>query len=122
LAASVAFSVLQVYARMTTQRRWREWFTNQLLNRWFKNGRYYHLNLVSGAPGNPEYRMADDVRIATESPVVFVSGMITAVLSAATFLVILWTIGGALPVHLRGISITHSRVLLGPALCFFDTP
>jgi putative ATP-binding cassette transporter len=30
LASSVASSVLQVYTRMTTQRRWREWLTNQL--------------------------------------------------------------------------------------------
>jgi len=89
LAASVAISVLQLYARMTTQRRWREWLTNQLVNRWFKNGRYYHLNLMSGAPGNPEYRVADDVRIATESPVDFVTGMITAVLSAVAFFLIL---------------------------------
>jgi hypothetical protein len=43
---------------------------------------------------------------ATESPVDFVTGMITAVLSAATFIVILWTIGGALTVHLGGMSIT----------------
>jgi putative ATP-binding cassette transporter len=118
LAASVVFSVLQVYARMTTQRRWREWFTNQLVNRWFKNDRYYHLNLVSGAPGNPEYRIADDVRIATESPVDFVSGMITAVLSAATFIVILWTIGGALTVHLGGMSITIPGFLVVAALIY----
>ena len=118
LAASVAFSVLQVYARMTTQRRWREWFTNQLLNRWFKNGRYYHLNLVSGAPGNPEYRIADDVRIATESPINFVSGMITAVLSAATFIVILWAIGGAFIVHLGGMSITIPGFLVVAALIY----
>jgi putative ATP-binding cassette transporter len=118
LAASVVFSVLQVYARMTTQRRWREWFTNQLVNRWFKNGRYYHLNLVSGAPGNPEYRIADDVRIATESPVVFVSGMITAVLSAATFIVILWAIGGAFIVHLGGMSITIPGFLVVAALIY----
>ena len=118
LAASVAFSVLQVYARMTTQRRWREWFTNQLLNRWFKNGRYYHLNLVSGAPGNPEYRIADDVRIATESPINFVSGMITAVLSAATFIVILWAIGGAFTVHVGGMSITIPGFLVVAALIY----
>jgi putative ATP-binding cassette transporter len=118
LAASVAFSVLQVYARMTTQRRWREWLTNQLVNRWFKNSRYYHLNLVSGAPGNPEYRIADDVRIATESPVDFVSGMITAVLSAATFVVILWAIGGALIVHLGGMSITIPGFLVIAALIY----
>jgi vitamin B12/bleomycin/antimicrobial peptide transport system ATP-binding/permease protein len=118
LAASVVFSILQVYARMTTQRRWREWLTNQLVNRWFKNGRYYHLNLVSGAPGNPEYRIADDVRIATESPVDFVTGMITAVLSAATFIVILWTIGGALTVHLGGMSITVPGFLVVAALIY----
>jgi len=118
LAASVVLSVLQVYARMTTQRRWREWLTNQLLNRWFKSGRYYHLNLVSGAPKNPEYRVADDVRIATESPVDFVTGMITAVLSAATFIVILWTIGGALTVHLGGMSITIPGFLVLAALVY----
>jgi putative ATP-binding cassette transporter len=118
LAASVVFSVLQVYARMTTQRRWREWLTKQLVNRWFKNGRYYHLNLVSGAPGNPEYRLAEDVRIATESPVDFVTGMITAVLSAATFIVILWTIGGTLTVHLSGVAITIPGFLVFAAVIY----
>ena len=44
LAASITFSVLQVYARMTTQRRWREWLNNQLVDRWFMNARYYQLN------------------------------------------------------------------------------
>jgi putative ATP-binding cassette transporter len=118
LAASVVFNVLQVYARMTTQRRWREWLTNQLVNRWFKNGRYYHLNLVSGGPGNPEYRVADDIRIATESPVDFVTGMITAVLSAATFIVILWTIGGTLTIHFSGMAITIPGFLVVAAMIY----
>ena len=108
LAASVTFSVLQVYARMTTQRRWREWLNNQLVNRWFMNARYYQLNLARDAPRNPEYRVADDIRIATESPVDFVTGMITAVLSAATFIVVLWTIGGALTVHFGRNDHNHS--------------
>jgi ABC-type uncharacterized transport system fused permease/ATPase subunit len=96
LAASVFFSVMQVYARMTTQRRWREWLNNHLVDRWLKNGRYYQLNLMSGGHKNPEYRVADDVRVATESPVDFVTGMTAAILSATTFVVVLWTIGGAL--------------------------
>jgi putative ATP-binding cassette transporter len=91
LAASVFLSVMQVYARMTTQRRWRAWLNNQLIDRWFRNGRYYQLNLVSGDHKNPEYRIADDVRVATEAPVDFVTGMTTAVLSAATFIVVLWS-------------------------------
>src|SRR5258708_34484540 len=99
---------------MTPQRRWREWLTNQLVNRWFKNGRYYHLNLVSGGPGNPEYRVADDIRIATESPVDFATGMITAVLSATTFIVILWTIGGTLTIPFNVIAVTISRFFFFP--------
>ena len=75
LAVSVCFSVAQVYARMTIQRRWRKWLTDNLVVRWLKSGRYYQLNLVSGDHKNPEYRIADDVRIATESPVDFVSGV-----------------------------------------------
>jgi vitamin B12/bleomycin/antimicrobial peptide transport system ATP-binding/permease protein len=102
LAASVTVSVAQVYARMTIQRRWRKWLTDNLVDRWLKSGRYYQLNLVSGDHQNPEYRIADDVRIATESPVDFVSGVTTAFLSAATFIVVLWTIGGALDFTVGG--------------------
>jgi putative ATP-binding cassette transporter len=118
LAASVFFGVMQVYARMTTQRRWREWLNNQLVDRWLKNGRYYQLNLVSGAHKNPEYRVADDVRIATEAPIDFVTGMTTAVLSAATFIVVLWTIGGALTVHLGGMAITIPGFLVIAAVIY----
>ncbi len=96
LAASVCLAVAQVYARMTTQRLWREWLTHHLLDRWLTNGRYYQLHLVHGDHQNPEYRIADDVRLATESPIDFATGVTTAVLSAATFIAVLWTIGGAL--------------------------
>jgi putative ATP-binding cassette transporter len=105
LAVSVCFSVAQVYARMTLQRRWRKWLTDVLVDRWLKSGRYYQLNLVSGDHKNPEYRIADDVRIATESPVDFVSGVTSAFLSAATFIVVLWTIGGALNFSIGAVEI-----------------
>jgi vitamin B12/bleomycin/antimicrobial peptide transport system ATP-binding/permease protein len=118
LGASVFFSVMQVYARMTTQRRWREWLNNHLIDRWLKNGRYYQLNLVGGAHKNPEYRLADDVRVATESPVDFVTGMTTAVLSAATFVVVLWTIGGALTLHFGGMTITIPGFLVVAAVIY----
>lgn len=103
LAASVTVSVAQVYARMTLQRRWRKWLTDNLVDRWLTGGRYYQLNLVSGDHQNPEYRIADDVRIATESPVDFVTGVTTAFLSALTFIVVLWTIGGALDLTVAGV-------------------
>jgi putative ATP-binding cassette transporter len=118
LAASVCLVVAQVYARMATQRRWREWLTHRLLDRWLINGRYYQLHLVHGDHKNPEYRIADDIRLATDSPVDFATGVITAILSAATFIAVLWTIGGSLSLRLAGAEITIPGFLVVAAVAY----
>lgn len=118
LVVSVLFAVAQVYARMTLQRRWRKWLTDNLVDRWLKAGRYYQLNLVSGDHKNPEYRIADDVRIATEAPVDFVSGVTHALLSATTFVVVLWTIGGPLNLGFIGLDVTVPGFLVIAAVLY----
>ena len=118
LIISVVFAVTQVFARLTLQRRWRQWLTDNLVERWLKNGRYYQLNLISGDHKNPEYRIADDVRIATESPVDFVTGVTSAFLSAATFIVVLWTIGGSLNLGFFGIDVTIPGFLVLAAVLY----
>jgi vitamin B12/bleomycin/antimicrobial peptide transport system ATP-binding/permease protein len=118
LASSVCLMAAQVYARMTAQRRWRGWLTHHLLGRWLKNGRYYQLNLVTGDHKNPEYRIADDVRLATEAPVDFAIGLTTAVLSAVAFITVLWTIGGSLTFNLSGKEITVPGFLVVAAVIY----
>ncbi|MGE0602828.1 MAG: ABC transporter ATP-binding protein/permease [Xanthobacteraceae bacterium] len=93
---SIALAVAIVYARMTTQIRWRRWLTNHLIDRWLEHGRYFHLNLMEGDHKNPEYRISEDVRISTEAPVDFTVGVVSAFLSAATFVGVLWFVGGDL--------------------------
>src|SRR6266704_4829530 len=77
---SVLLSVAQVFARMGIQRRWRAWLTGSVMSRWLANGRYYQLNLVGGDHQHPEYRIAEDLRIATDSPVDFAAGVTSAFL------------------------------------------
>ncbi|MBB4363265.1 putative ATP-binding cassette transporter [Bradyrhizobium sp. CIR18] len=115
---SIVLGVIQVFARMGIQRRWRAWLTASVLTRWLKNGRYYQLNLVRGDHENPEYRIAEDLRIATDSPVDFLAGVTSALLSAATFIVVLWTIGGALTVTFGGSSITIPGFLVIAAMLY----
>jgi putative ATP-binding cassette transporter len=115
---SVLLGVAQVFARMGIQRRWRAWVTNSVISRWLANGRYYQLNLVGGDHQNPEYRIAEDLRIATDSPVDFVAGVTSAFLSAATFIVVLWTIGGALTVTLGGSTVTIPGFLVIAAILY----
>ena len=116
--ASVSSWVMLVYLRMTAQRRWRRWLSGHVIDRWLANGRYYQLNLVKGDHGTPEYRIAEDLRVATESPVEFVVGIVSAALSAATFIVVLWTIGGSLDLQLGGTTITIPAFLVIGAIVY----
>jgi putative ATP-binding cassette transporter len=115
---SVSLGVFQVFARMSIQRRWRAWLTDSVVSRWLTNGRYYQLNLVSGDHENPEYRIAEDLRVATDAPVDFASGVISAFLSAATFIVVLWTIGGALTLTFGGSTFTVPGFLVVAAVIY----
>ncbi len=116
--ASMLFGVINVYSRMTLQRRWRAWVTDHVLSNWLANGRYFQLNLVSGDHDNPEYRIAEDVRIATDAPVDFAVGVTTASLSALTFIAVLWTIGGALTLQLGGTTVSVPGFLVVAAVVY----
>src|SRR6202795_1049830 len=115
---SVVLGVAQVFVRMGIQRRWRAWLTDSVVTRWLASGRYYQLNLVGGDHQNPEYRIAEDLRVATDSPVDFAAGVTSAFLSATTFIVVLWTIGGALTVTGAGSTITIPGFLVIAAVLY----
>src|ERR1051325_11736168 len=103
-AGSIAVAVCIVYARMRTQRRWRAWLTEHTMTRWLAKGRYYQLNLIEGDHKNPEARIAEDIRIATEQPVDFAVGILSAALTSLTFMGVLWSVGGDLTINFGGSS------------------
>ena len=101
-AVSITIAVLVVWARLRTQRRWRAWFTEYVGDRWLGDGRYYQLNFIKGEHQNPEHRLTEDMRIATEAPVDLAVGILTAFLTSVTFIGVLWTVGGSLPLTFIG--------------------
>jgi putative ATP-binding cassette transporter len=117
-AASVSMGVTNVYLRMTMQRTWRAWMNAHVLDRWLAHDRYYQLNLIRGDHQNPEYRISEDLRVATDAPVDFAVGLFTAVLSAVAFIVVLWTIGGALTFHVLGAQVTVPGFLVLAAIVY----
>jgi putative ATP-binding cassette transporter len=118
ILASVSLAAVAVYARMTMQRKWRQWLNNHMLDRWISSGRYYQLNLVAGDHKNPEYRVADDLRVSVDAPVDFAVGIFSAVLTAITFIGVLWFIGGTLSVRLGGMSIDIPGFLVIAAILY----
>jgi putative ATP-binding cassette transporter len=94
--ASAAASVGLVHMRMRLQLRWRQWLTGHLVRRWLGERRFYQLNIIGGDASNPEFRIADDTRLAIEPLVDFVNGLMNAVLAAAAFIGVLWVVGGGI--------------------------
>jgi putative ATP-binding cassette transporter len=92
--ASVALAAASVWGRMTVQRKWREWLTICLIDYWVDDDRYVHLAEVEGEQKIPEYRIAEDARIATDAPVDFALGLVSSLLTAIIFIQILWNVGG----------------------------
>ena len=100
IVAMAAIGVLIVLARETLQVRWRAWIVEHLVNRWLGKQRFYHLNVSGKEPPNPEYRISDDTRWATEPLVDLGIGLLLAIAGAAAFISILWSVGGAISVSL----------------------
>jgi putative ATP-binding cassette transporter len=105
-SAGLALAVFSVWARMTLQRRWREWLSNHLYDLWLKGDRYKRLSAVAGDYQAPEFRIAEDARIATDLPVDLVLGLLSSLLNVVTFIGILWTVGDSLPIAFRGFALT----------------
>lgn len=101
--ASVALAVTSVWGRMTMQRMWRRWLTSHVIDYWIDNERYFRLAQVQGEVEMiPEYRLAEDVRIATDAPIDFALGLVSSLLTAIIFIQILWNVGGGFAFSLLG--------------------
>jgi vitamin B12/bleomycin/antimicrobial peptide transport system ATP-binding/permease protein len=58
------------------------------------------------------------LRIATEAPIEFATGLTSAVLSAAMFIVVLWTVGRAFTVHIGETALTIPGFLVVAAVIY----
>lgn len=103
LAISIAVTAAHLLAKRWLQRDWRAWLTRELIGRWMAEGRHYRLLFTAGEHDNPDGRIAEDIRIATESAVALAHTLVYSVLVLGLFIDILWAVSGA--IRLPGTSL-----------------
>ena len=123
--AASSIAVLQLIARMQLQVYWRKWLTGRLAQQWLGDQRFYRLSIAAPDLDAPEFRIAEDARVATEPVVDFGSGIMNAVLTAVVFFGVLWSVGGdtnIAGVHVPGFmvfaAIAYSVFMTGSMLMF----
>lgn len=105
-AASIFLAILSVWTRMTMQRTWREWLSNHLYNYWLENDHYTRLRFMPGEHQTPEFRIAEDARIATDLPIDLTIGLFSSFFTAITFISVLWSVGDSLVIGFSGLMVT----------------
>lgn len=91
-----------------------------MIHEWDKNNQSLELAVLEEQPRNAEYRIAEDARVATDLPLELALGLISSVLTAMTFIGVLWVIGGTLDLAVFGKTISIPGYLVWVALGYSE--
>jgi vitamin B12/bleomycin/antimicrobial peptide transport system ATP-binding/permease protein len=117
-AQSIALAVFAVWGRMSFQRLWRRWLTSRLVEIWLSNGNYRRIDAGGGEHQLAEYRIAEDARVATDAPIDLLVGLLSSILTAGTFVVVLWTVGGSIDLRPFGVPFQLPGFLVFAAMIY----
>ena len=117
-AAFIGIGAYELYLNQMLQIRWREWLTTHYLDEWIGAGVHYRLQISGGGSDNPDQRIAEDLAEFCEKTLALALGLMSAVITLLSFLVILWTLSGSLAVTLFGHAIEIPGYMLWVALLY----
>jgi vitamin B12/bleomycin/antimicrobial peptide transport system ATP-binding/permease protein len=117
-SCSVVLAVYQLYLNQWLQIRWRSWLTSHYLGEWLEGPNHYRMQLQGDAADNPDQRMTEDVKLFIERTMEIGVGLLSAVVSLVSFVVILWGLSAAAPLHLFGKEFPIPGYLVWGALIY----
>jgi vitamin B12/bleomycin/antimicrobial peptide transport system ATP-binding/permease protein len=101
-ACYIALAVYQLYLQQWLQIRWRRWLTRHYLGEWLHGANHYRMQLQGDAADNPDQRIAEDVKLFVDRTLDIGLSLLSSVVTLLSFIVILWGLSAAAPLHLFG--------------------
>lgn len=101
-AVAIAVAVYQIYLRQWLQIRWRTWMTEKYLTAWLADETHYRMRLKGDEADNPDQRIAEDISSYVTQTLSLFLGVLNAVMTLASFAVILWGLSGDFSFNLFG--------------------
>jgi vitamin B12/bleomycin/antimicrobial peptide transport system ATP-binding/permease protein len=117
-ACYIGLAVYQLYLNQWLQIRWRRWLTSHYLGEWLQDANHYRMQLQGDAADNPDQRITDDVKLFVERTLDIGVGLLSAVVTLASFIVILWGLSAASPLTIFGREFTIPGYLVWGALIY----
>ncbi|MBR1125750.1 ABC transporter ATP-binding protein/permease [Bradyrhizobium lablabi] len=118
-ACYIALAVYQVYLNQWLQIRWRRWLTGHYLGEWLdQSANHYRMQLQGDAADNPDQRISDDVKLFVEKTMDIGLNLLNSFVTLLSFIVILWGLSAAAPLHVFGASFDIPGYLVWGALIY----
>jgi len=117
-ACYIGLAVYQLYLNQWLQIRWRRWLTSHYLGEWLQDANHYRMQLQGDAADNPDQRITDDVKLFVERTLDIGVGLLSAVVTLASFIVILWGLSAASPLTIFGREFTIPGYLVWGAVIY----
>ena len=114
----IVLAVYQLYLNQWLQIRWRRWMTQHYLDRWLAGANHYRMQLLGDAADNPDQRIAEDINMFIDRTLTITVGLLSAIVTLFSFVVILWTLSAAAPLHLFGAGFAIPGYLVWAALLY----
>ena len=116
--AQVVLSVYQLYLNQWLQIRWRNWMTTKYLGQWLHDANHYRMQLQGDAADNPDQRVADDIKLFIERTLEIGVGLLSAVVTLVSFVIILWGLSAEAPLTVFGRDLSIPGYLVWGALIY----
>ena len=114
----VLLQIYRLYVNQWLQIRWRRWMTTHYLGGWLHDANHYRMQLRGDAADNPDQRISDDVKMFVEQTLTIGTGLLNSLVTVVSFLVILWNLSEAAPLHAFGYDLTIPGYLLWAGLIY----
>jgi putative ATP-binding cassette transporter len=76
--------------------------TKAYLGNWLDSANHYRMQLLGDAADNPDQRIAEDIQLFVERTLTIGIGLLSALVTLGSFVIILWTLSVAAPLHVFG--------------------
>ena len=117
-AAYIALAVYRLYLNQWLQMRWRQWMTKVYLGEWLDHANHYRMQLLGDAADNPDQRISEDIQLFVERTLTIGIGLLSSLVTLGSFVVILWSLSAAAPLHLFGQEWSIPGYLVWAALIY----
>ena len=95
IVSNVAIVNFHLRVKRRLQIDWRDWLSARVWNSWMAHGKHYELAFIPGPHDNPDGRIAEDVRNATEYAIDLAHALVYDILLLISFTEILWRLSEA---------------------------